>query len=111
MYCNFLVQYISGKENTVAFFLSRLHSTDTDAPHYPRIVRTSTHAPQGVIKQMLENTQSPDVDILSLAEQAKSDYEYKQLLSTLISGQELSGPLSVNKPISQHLTVQADHYY
>ena len=76
MYSSFQVKHIPGKNNGVADFLSRLPCTtnQSDAPHYPRIVKSSVYTDQGEIRLMSEaEIKSPDIYILTLAQQASSD--------------------------------------
>ena len=84
--------------------LSRLHNSDTDAPNYPRILRISIYAPQGIVKKIVN--ESPDMGILSLARKGKDDTEYQSLISAIVGGQELLGPLSPYKPLYLHKTIQ-----
>ena len=55
---------------------------------------------------MLEFSQTPDIDILSLANKAQFDTEYQRLIFTIVGGKELSVSFSVYKPVFQHILVE-----
>ena len=70
-----------GKNNVVADYLSRLLSSDCDAPQYPRLLRTYKSS-AGMVR-IVTNSDDYDYDLLKLATQAKEDLEYVALIKAI----------------------------
>ena len=74
MCIDFKVQHVSAKQNVVADYLSRLLLSDSEAPKYPRLLRTYKSS-VGMVR-IVTDTADYDYDLSKLAKQAKEDMEY-----------------------------------
>ena len=81
MCIDFKVQHVSAKQNVVADYLSRLLSSDSEAPQYPRLLRTYKLS-VGMVR-IVTDTADYDYDLLKLAKQAKEDMEYIALIKAI----------------------------